>query len=71
MLTLSGLSLLRKVPFSLSTFKKSCGIPSAPLLSKVGNNYSRSLLIGRIDRSKAIFVACTSAIEFGVLGLKL
>lgn len=65
-----GVSLLRMLPFSLSTFRKSWGIPSAPLPSSVGKSAVNSGLIGSTDLSKAILVAVTSAIEAGELGTK-
>ena len=59
------------MPFSLSTFKKSCGMPSYPPERSVGNNFVNSSLIGKTDFSNIILVDETSAIEEGVLGTKL
>lgn len=70
-LTLSGKSLLRDCPFSLSTFKNSCGIPSAPAASSVGKSLVNSSLICSVDFSNKILVEVTSAIDDGVPGMKL
>lgn len=70
-LTLRGFSLLRKVPFWLSTLSSSWGIPSAPSLRSVGKSSARPSLIGTDDLSKEIFVELTSAMDDGVEGTKL
>ena len=70
-LTLSGVSHFRDCPFSLSTFKNSCGIPSAPAASSVGKSLVNSSLICSVDFSNKILVEVTSAIDDGVPGMKL
>lgn len=69
-LTIRGVSLFKCVPFSLSTWRNSCGMLEAPSFSSVGKSAVNSDLIGTSALTNEILVE-TSAIEEGVLGTKL